>query len=933
MPGRQDSHNDSSQLNDLTAHLREDKELRSFIKQFLTTALESDQGRSLEKILSTGLPVVSDSAESSQERPKIATAEEASPAFNLTPEALNALLRAQAGQAQAFQASAQQFDKRTYAPPFDEALLPQPERFVDREAEFDRLVARLRQGGTIGITALRGMGGIGKTALAAKAAEKLRADRVFPDGIAVALCQEATDPVDVLRRVLSRFDPVRHTRPGSLDDLSEAARLLLHGKKALIILDNVEPDLAVDKVVRPLREAGVTVLITARQLLSSAVVPAEGNFAVDVLPPEKALELLTDAYQAVNAKPLTDRQQRAATRIVEALGWHTLAIRVAGAYAANVGRDLEALAEELHQDAEAALSLPDGERPDSIQWLFQQSTDALPPDAKTLFFALPAFHDTQFGRNAAIALARALELTPPRAAVDLLVTRSLLEASPSDALPEGADRERLRLHLLLRAVANERFMAQSVAERNRAYRAVADYFARYLQSASEDALDAEYENIVAAITWADAQREWRLVVDLCLPMRLYWQNRSLIKASEKYLPRGIAAAEQLLSANDSPDARRDLATLHLANAQTRLNIAELDAAEAAFTANLTEWESLRDPEKQAVALDRLGQVARARSQLAQAETYFQRSLEFRRLAADHRGEGAAYGFLGRIAQARGEYDAAKRDFEQSLAIAREQDDHKGVGRVLNSLGQVALARGEMEQAERYFNEAKVILHAERDRPGENDVATGLGRLALDRGDLATAETIVRQCLEVDKEIMDRQGRGADLSLLAQIAVEREDFAEARRLIAQSLLIRDEAQDSRGRGVDLSILGRIALEEGDLSAARTFSEEALVIARQVGNRRGEGATLHQLGRLALASGDLSGAARFFEQSLEIATDLQSTPDMVRANLSLGEVAARAGDTLKGRQLVSDAIERYQAMNRGLDLRRAQATAQALGRGEA
>jgi len=69
-------------------------------------------------------------------------------------------------------------------PPFDEALLLQPARFVGRAEDLHWLLKQLQKGGVTGITAAtRGMGGIGKTTLAAVAVHQLRAEGRFQDGI------------------------------------------------------------------------------------------------------------------------------------------------------------------------------------------------------------------------------------------------------------------------------------------------------------------------------------------------------------------------------------------------------------------------------------------------------------------------------------------------------------------------------------------------------------------------------------------------------------------------------------------------------------------------------------------------------------------------------------------------------------------------------
>jgi len=159
-------------------------------------------------------------------------------------------------------------------PPFDEILLAMPAYFVGRDADLKCLLERLTSGRVTGIAALLGLGGIGKTALAAKAVHQLRKEGHFRDGIAVVFCQDLRDEKRVLQSVLARFDPLR--RPPeitALADLSESAYQLLTGKDVLVVLDNIEPELAIEKVIAPLQAAGVTLLLTARQVLPPTAIP------------------------------------------------------------------------------------------------------------------------------------------------------------------------------------------------------------------------------------------------------------------------------------------------------------------------------------------------------------------------------------------------------------------------------------------------------------------------------------------------------------------------------------------------------------------------------------------------------------------------------------------------------------------------------------
>ncbi|HEX8732946.1 MAG TPA: TIR domain-containing protein, partial [Ktedonobacterales bacterium] len=275
------------------------------------------------------------------------------------------------------------------APPFELGALPPPERLIGRDEELAWALTRLRARETTAVTAIGGMGGIGKSALAAVAVRQLRQERAFPDGIVAVSCENQTDPVVVLRAALTPFTAGQRTPDvDSLSALGAIATNLLEGKRALIALDNIEPDLRVEQVTTPLTDAGATLLLTARQMLPGAAVPPNGVRRLDLLSPEDALLLFARSYGRADADTLSDEQRTAATRIVALLDRHTLAVRLAGAYAAEMNRPLPRVADEIASDT---LDIPEGETPRKVEAVLARSVDALPPEGQRLFAALAIF--------------------------------------------------------------------------------------------------------------------------------------------------------------------------------------------------------------------------------------------------------------------------------------------------------------------------------------------------------------------------------------------------------------------------------------------------------------------------------------------------------------------------------------------------------------
>jgi len=185
--------------------------------------------------------------------------------------------------------------------PHDARVLPQPPRaairpgsgegeqrgLVGRDEELRWLREQIRDPSIKGIWALRGMGGVGKTALVAVAVASC-AD-YFDGGIAVirALNRSAADVFtadEVLRELVQKFvkggDQLLK-RPGvSWQELSDAlVNVLLQvrteRRPALVVIDNVEHELANERRFRDLLEllnaAGVSVVLTSREQLDRLV--------------------------------------------------------------------------------------------------------------------------------------------------------------------------------------------------------------------------------------------------------------------------------------------------------------------------------------------------------------------------------------------------------------------------------------------------------------------------------------------------------------------------------------------------------------------------------------------------------------------------------------------------------------------------------------
>jgi tetratricopeptide (TPR) repeat protein len=677
-------------------------------------------------------------------------------------------------------------------PPFDEGLLLPPERLIGREAELTWLLDRLRTGGTTAITALRGLGGIGKSALAAVAIRQLHQEGRYPDGIAVVLAAGLTNPVTVLIQALTRFDPLR--RPPEATDLAglaETAQRLLADKKTLIVLDNIEPGWPVEQVVAPLAAAGATVLLTARQALSAAAVPEEGSKVLDLLTPAQALELFAQSYGKGTSDYLSPAERAAAERITKTLENHTLAVKLAGSYAAQTHRDLSTLAGELERDP---LAVPEGETPRGVALVLGRSIEALDAEARRLFGALAAFATPEVGRQAALAVGDALGLADTAASLTVLTLRALVEGATNAAMTEDADRERLRLHALLRAEAQTEMAGWPEAERTQAERAVAAWYGEYANTRYDDflALVTDEANLNGALEWSHERDEYELVARLCNGLRNFWRDTGHTRAGLRYLPWGQAAAERVAQATGTREDRRRAANITGYYGDILRNVGRLGEADTIYQADLALRREIGDRQGEGVVLTRLGLVAQARVQLDAAEGYFQQALAIDREVQDRQGEGVDLSYLGQVALARGQLEAAEGYFQQSLAFRREAQDRRGEGLLLSSLGQMALARGQLEAAEGYCQQALVVLREVQDRKDEGVVLYSLALIAEARGDLDRAEALHRESLAIALEVQNGQDTADSYAYFgAFLIAKRNQRDEGCAMLAEAARLYDE----------------------------------------------------------------------------------------------------------------------------------------------
>jgi len=263
---------------------------------------------------------------------------------------------------------------------------PLPEHYIPREEYLAPLRRALLSDGAPapGIVGILGMGGIGKSVLAAALAHDPQVQAAFPDGIVwLPIGREPNLPA----RQEELYFFLTGQRENFRDEIQGRGFLAsaLAGKACLVILDDVWD--ARHAEAFPLRASpSARYLLTTRNAEVLQTLNAQA-FSLDVLTPEQALALLADwAGQPVDSLPAEARA------VARECGYLPLALAMVGAF---VRQNPESWARALHRlqtaDLEKLRRLFPGYEHPTLLAALEASVEALPQDARARYLDLAVF--------------------------------------------------------------------------------------------------------------------------------------------------------------------------------------------------------------------------------------------------------------------------------------------------------------------------------------------------------------------------------------------------------------------------------------------------------------------------------------------------------------------------------------------------------------
>jgi hypothetical protein len=160
-------------------------------------------------------------------------------------------------------------------------------KFIGREPELEQLHGQLQQGNLVSISAVEGMGGVGKTELAIQYAHKYAS--LYTGGICWLFAREFNIATQVIGFAQSRLNLKIPEGLELADQVAFCWRNWREGETLLILDDVVHYGRDVEPYLPPKESTRFKVVMTTRLKFG----PPIQSLSLDVLSPEQSLELLT----------------------------------------------------------------------------------------------------------------------------------------------------------------------------------------------------------------------------------------------------------------------------------------------------------------------------------------------------------------------------------------------------------------------------------------------------------------------------------------------------------------------------------------------------------------------------------------------------------------------------------------------------------------
>ena len=778
-----------------------------------------------------------------------------------------------------------------YPPPHN--LPSQLTSFIGREKEIETVKHLLAPEGGGRLITLTGAGGSGKTRLALQVAYATL--DIFPGGVWLIDFAPLTDPELVPQSLLTTLGLREQADRSALAIVAD----FLQPKRVLLVLDNCEHLIeACAKLVETLLRACPTlhILATSREALSVAgerlylvptlTTPDPEQTDLDTLPRYEAVQLFVERAQtALPGFMLTNDNTAAIAQICHQLDGIPLALELAAARVKALRVEQIAARLEDRFDLLTGGSRTALPRHQTLQALIDWSHNLLSEPELVLFRRLAVFAGGWTLEAAeAVCVSEGVKADAVLDLMTQLVNKSLILSGR-----EPGQEARYRMLETIRQYASERLLEAGEAEQVRK-----QHFAFFLQLAEQvepyvrgpqvpahlNRLEAEHDNLRAALEWSLAQAEYgEASLRLAGALFSFWEERGYVGEGRAWLARALASP----SAPSSGEARAKALYGAGSLADTE---GDHEVAKTLLEESMDLWQSLGSAGLSGLAytFSCLGQAVRRLGDPATARVLIHRAITLFQQQDERWGLAWAFCYMGMALRDQEDFALASSVIDKSVVLWRELGNQQGLGSAIRIRGHIAMRQGNYELAQRAFADSIAIIRKLGNKEMVAQALLQLGQATLCLDDRIQAKIYFQEGFDFFRESGNKSWQADCLYYFGLLAQLESDHQQAKILLEQALVLARQTGPIWQRANTLMGLAGVAAADGkarraawllgaadsQLEAAASYwdAAESQCIQRAVAS------AMAQLGEAAFAEARAKGRKMTFEQAASYALGTES-----------------------------------------------------------
>jgi len=748
--------------------------------------------------------------------------------------------------------------------------------FIGREreiAEVKQMLSNTR------LLTLTGTGGTGKTRLSIQIANEVLDQ--YPAGVWMVELASILDPLLIPRTTAIAIGLRDEPQRPVIDMLCD----YLREKRLLLILDNCEHLIeACAQLADTLLHAcpQICILASSREALGiagertypvpSLTLPDIQHLpSVESLSQYEAIKLFLDrATSAIPTFTLTNDNTSAIARICQRLDGIPLAIELAAGKirALSVAQIAQRLDDRFHLlTGGSRAALP---RHQTLQAAIEWSYNLLSPDEQSLFRYLSVFVS-----GWTLEAAESVCSDEDKTVKDTLRTEDILElltqlVTKSLVMTEERNGE-VRYYMLetIRQYASDKLQEATENEylhdRHLAYfLQLAETAEPHLRRAEQiewlNQLEAEYQNLRAALEWALSKESAEPSLRLCAALGMFWKIRTHFLEGSKWLKRALSKESQSPTvgeksarvkalyqgaelAGEIGDIERMKTSAELGLALAREVSSKQDIAIARYYVGLTHYRrgehsdaqslmaqsltEFNDPYWEANCYYNLSQSLARQGKLKWAEGTL-KSLELARIAGERLNLAEALISHCHILYSSGQIDEARKSAQAADDFCRQIGSTKNY--VSSFFAELALVDGDYQKARSYYMEIQENYGLLGEKNSRSVATAKLGLLAMEQGNLKQAQTYLEEALATAREIGNKAFIAEYLTELGTIFGLQGNLEKCKQNIRDGIsLIKTKEIGTRQR-ILLVMINIINIQKPE-NSARILG--AITIARKQG----------------------------------------------------------------------------------------------------